>query len=114
MIKESFTGTHLEKTIIDIEHRHEEILHLEQQIQEIYEMMRDFSLLIDLQQEKLNIIEVRVKNSVQSVDEGTKNLGIADKYSKKNQRRIYMICCLFLIIMCVILFPLLKTQTNLL
>lgn len=107
VIEQSFISQHLEKTIVDIEVRHKEILHLEQQIQEIYELTRDFSLLVDLQQEKLDIIDVRVKNSVQAVNDGTKNLVVADKYSKKTLRRACIICCIFIIILCVIIFPVL-------
>lgn len=107
VIEQSFISQHLEKTIVDIEVRHTEILHLEQQIQEIYELTRDFSLLVDLQQEKLDIIDVRVKNSVQTVNDGAKNLVVADKYSKKTLRRACIICCIFIIILCVIIFPVL-------
>jgi len=112
VIQQSFVGEKIEQVIIDIESRHQDILRLEQQIQEIYELTRDFALLVDLQQESLNIIDSRIKKSVDSVKTGSDSLVIADHYSKLSHKRMIMLCCCVLIVLCVILFPLLLTSKN--
>jgi len=112
VIEQSFVSDKLEKVVIDIESRHQDILRLEQQIQEIYELTRDFALLVDLQQESLNVIDSRIKNSGNSVKNGSDNLVIADHYSQLSQKRMIVLCCCVLLILCVILFPLLLTSKN--
>lgn len=88
-----------------LEKRHEDILQLEKQVLEIYELMRDFAVLIDLQQEQLNVVELRIKGSVDSVDRGARDVVKANHYARMSHRRMMMLCCCVLAVLCTILLP---------
>jgi syntaxin 1B/2/3 len=96
--------------VLEIQDRHEGIRMLEQQIGCIHQMFLDLDLLIDVQQESLNVIQDRIKNSKEATKEATKELHNAEKQSKKVRKRQ---CCIFVTILMVIvvtIVPILRSK----
>jgi len=83
----------------DIEMRHEEILRLEKQVLEVYELFKDLALLVDTQQESLDVIEKRVGTAKAHVMEAESELQIAEGYQRKSRKKQ---CCLIVILLAVL------------
>jgi len=113
VIQKSIGGEQIEQIIFNIEHNHMEIVKLEKKVAEIYQLFCDLALLVDLQQESLNIIEVRVQKATDYTKNGHEELKVADKYSKSARKRLCIILCCVMIIIVVILVPVLKTKLSL-
>lgn len=95
----------VEDVILDIEKRHLDIIKLESNIQEIYQMFKDLGVLVDIQQESLNVIEHNINKSYNHVEIGEMQVEEAEQYQKKT---IKQKCCMLLIvlgILCAILSP---------
>src|SRR4051794_535399 len=59
-LSEALISDNLKNVVAVIEERHLDILKLEHQVLEIYELFRDLATLVDLQQESLDVIENRI------------------------------------------------------
>lgn len=66
-----------------IEERHLDIMKLERQVLEIYELFRDLATLVDLQQESLDVIENRIMNAKDYTEKAEVELHEAEDYQKK-------------------------------
>merc|ERR1712153_269840 len=53
----------LTEMVRDIEERHLDILKLERQVLEVYELCKDLATLVELQQESLDVIENRIQKA---------------------------------------------------
>ena len=89
----------LDTLVCEIEECNDGIRKLEQQIIQIHQLFQDLSLLVDTQQESLDIIQDRIKNSKEAVSEAVQELHSAEKQSKKSRKRQ---CCIFITILMVI------------
>jgi t-SNARE complex subunit (syntaxin) len=92
-------GEGVQDVVRDIEMRHEEILRLEKQVLEVYELFKDLSLLVETQQESLDIIEKRVGSAKDHVTEAAGELEIAEEYQRKSRKKT---CCLIVILLAVL------------
>lgn len=102
----------VEDTVLDIERRHVDILQLESSIQEIYELFKDLSVLVDLQQESLDVIQVNIEKAYMSVSKGEVDIQSAEDYQNKSRNKR---CCLLLIvlgILCAVLTPTILSSTK--
>lgn len=110
VIKEALISDNLRNVVQTIEERHLDILKLERQVLEIYELFRDLATLVDLQQESLDVIENRILKAKNYAEKGEVEINEAEEYQKKARARRCCLLFLLLGILVVILVPtLLKT-----
>ena len=99
MIKEALISDNLKNVVAEIESRHLDILKLEHQVLEIYELFRDLATLVDLQQESLDVIENRIIKAKNYTEKAEVELNEAEEYQKKARARR---CCLLFIVLAVL------------
>lgn len=99
VIKQALISDNLQDVIKVIEERHLDILKLENQVLEIYELFRDLATLVDLQQESLDVIENRIMHAKDYTEKAEVELNEAEDYQKKARQRR---CCLLLILLAVL------------
>jgi len=112
VIKQALISENLQEVVRDIEERHLDILKLEQQVLEVYELFRDLATLVDLQQESLDVIENRISHARDYAEKAEVQLQEAEQYQTKARKRKCMILIVLLIILIVILAPILATQLS--
>jgi len=105
VIKKALISENLQNVVADIEERHQEILALERQVLEVFELFKDLATLVDLQQESLDVIESRIQKSQDYVEQGEKDLVAAEGYQRKARKKQCMIamCCVGILV--VVLVP---------
>lgn len=111
-IKQALVSDNLRDAINSIETRHIEIIKLEHQVLEIYELFRDLAVLVDLQSESLDIIAEHIEQTDAYTKKAEKNLHEAEDYQKKARSK--QCCCIMvlLIVLVVVLAPVLLTQVG--
>lgn len=105
-IQRALVPERLENVVADIEDRHAQILKLEHDVLEIFQMMKDLANLVDLQGETLNSIEKHVEKSHVLVEKGRVDLEKAEKHQKCGRK---MQCCIAVILIVIILCILVPT-----
>jgi syntaxin 1B/2/3 len=100
VIKQVLISENLQDVVRDIEDRHLDILKLERQVLEVYELFKDLATLVDIQQESLDVIENRVAKAKAYVEKGEKELVKAEGYQKKSRKKQ---CCLLIILLAVLI-----------
>jgi syntaxin 1B/2/3 len=112
VIKQALVSDNLQDVVRVIEERHADILKLEQQVLEIYELFRDLATLVDLQQESLDVIENRIMHAKNYTEKAEVELQEAEEYQRKARSR--RCCCLLIIlgILAVVLAPTLSTALS--
>ena len=112
VIKQALVSDNLNDVINAIESRHIDILKLENQVLEIYELFRDLAVLVDLQQESLDVIETHIVKTQAYTEKAEKDLHEAEDYQKKARSK--QCCCIMvlMVILVVILAPVLLTQVS--
>jgi len=106
VIKEALISDNLKSVVAVIEERHLDILKLEHQVLEIYELFRDLATLVDLQQESLDVIENRILKAKNYTEKAEVELNEAEEYQKKARARR---CCLMFIVLGVLVAILLPS-----
>ena len=99
VVQQALVSDNLQDTVRMIEERHDEILKLERQVREIFELFNDLATLVDLQQESLDVISVNISNAQRKVVEAEVQLDEAADYQRKARNR--KICCC-LLILCIV------------
>jgi hypothetical protein len=95
-------GASVRDLVLTIEVRHTRILHLERQCLELLELMRDLSLLVDLQQTQANSIDRHGAIALASVGQGERQLTDAQRVQQVLRRRrcwMLLIALLLLLLM---------------
>jgi t-SNARE complex subunit (syntaxin) len=110
VIQSAMISENLLAVVQDIHQRHLDILKLEQSILELYELVKDFAALVDLQQESLDVIENRVINSRNYVEKGHEELVGAEKHQMKARKKECCLLCVGMAILVAVLVPVLSTQ----
>lgn len=110
VIKQHLMSDPMLDIVNDVEERHADIMKLEQQVLEVYELFRDLATLVDLQQESLDVIEYRVANAKAYSEKAEIELITAEKYQTKARKRKCCLVILLLVVLVVILAPILATQ----
>ena len=83
IVQQALVSDNLQDTVRMIEERHDEILKLERQVREIFELFNDLAQLVDLQQESLDVISVNISNAQRKVVAAEEELVSAADYQKK-------------------------------
>jgi len=110
VIKQALVKEELEDAVRDIQERHQDILKLERQIREVFELFRDLAALVELQQESLDIIETRISSAKNYTEQGEEQLKEAEKYQSSARKKQCILIAIVVAILVVILTPiLLKT-----
>jgi t-SNARE complex subunit (syntaxin) len=112
IIKKAMVSDNLQSLVQDIEERHMDILKLEQQVLEVYELFRDLATLVDIQQESLDVIENRIILAKNYTEQAEVELQHAENYQKKARQRKCCIMIVALVILVVILAPVLATTVG--
>ena len=99
VVQQALVSDNLQDTVRMIEERHDEILKLERQVREIFELFNDLATLVDLQQESLDVISVNISNAQRKVADAEVELDSAADYQRKARNR--KICCC-LLVLCII------------
>lgn len=87
----------------EIEARHQEILHLEENIKELHDMFYDMAILVEEQGEMIDLIEHNVELAAAHVEVGQQNIRRAAEYSRSNRRLKCIICMVITGVVVVIL-----------
>jgi t-SNARE complex subunit (syntaxin) len=106
VIKQMHSGGEVQDVVKDIELRHKEILGLERQVLEVYELFKDLALLVDTQQESLDIIEKRIGSAKAHVADAESQLEIAESYQRKSRKKQ---CCLLVLVLAILVAVLAPT-----
>jgi len=110
VIKQALISDNLQNVVRDIEERHLDILKLEKQVLEVYELFRDLATLVELQQESLDVIETRITAARDYTVQAEKELHSAENYQTKARRRQCCLLMLLLGVLVAVLAPVLATQ----
>jgi len=110
VLKEALQSEQLQDVVRDIESRHLDIMNLERQVLEVYDLFKDLATLVDIQQESLDVIENRVLKAKGYVEKGEKELSQAEVYQKKTRKKQCCLMLLLLVILIVIIAPILGTK----
>jgi len=105
VIKQALISDDLEDVVRDIEERHQDILKLERQVLEVYELFRDLAQLVDLQQDSLDVIDARIQSAKNYTERAEVELTEAEDYQKKARKRQCMILGIVIGGLVVILAP---------
>ena len=105
VIRQALVSENLQDVVRVIEERHADIMRLEQQVLEIYELFRDLAVLVDLQQESLDVIENRIMHAKNYTEKAEVELQEAEEYQKKARNRRCCILMVLLVIVAVVLGP---------
>jgi syntaxin 1B/2/3 len=106
-IQQLSTSNDLEEACKHIEERHLEILKIETNVKELYELFKDLSILVNLQGESLNNIEEHIKKAKDYSEEGEVELIKGEQYQKKAKCTSKCLCLSISIIMLIIMIGLL-------
>jgi len=109
VIKQAMISDDLEDVVRDIEERHQDILKLERQVLEVYELFRDLAQLVDLQQDSLDVIDARIQSAKNYTEKAEVQLTEAEDYQKKARKRQCIILGIVIAVLVVILAPTLST-----
>jgi syntaxin 1B/2/3 len=101
-IKQIMLSDNIYDAVDFIEKRHIEILKIETNVQELYELFKDLSVLVDLQGESLNNIENNINKATDYVNEGEDELKTAEKYQKKAITSSKCLCLTLVVILFII------------
>jgi syntaxin 1B/2/3 len=99
VVQQALVSDNLQDTVRMIEERHDEIVKLERQVREIFELFNELATLVDLQQESLDVISVNVHTTVMKLEAAHEELKSAAVYQRR-ARNIKICCCL--VLMCII------------
>ncbi|NP_001084658.1 uncharacterized protein LOC414618 isoform X1 [Xenopus laevis] len=79
--------------LTEIEQRHKELVHLENQMNDLKDIFLQISLLVEEQGGMINNIELSTQNTENYVQETTEKFRLAAKYKRKNPCRVLCCCC---------------------
>jgi len=109
VIKQALISENVEDVVRDIEERHMDILKLEQQVLEVYQLFQDLATLVDIQQESLDVIENRIEHAKNYAEKAEEELKQAEVYQKKSKKRCCCIVIILLSILVIILIPIISS-----
>lgn len=112
VIKQVLISENLQDVVRDIEDRHLDILKLERQVLEVYELFKDLATLVDIQQESLDVIENRIGKAKDYVEKAEGQLAEAEVYQKRTRKKQCCLLILLLAVLIAILAPVLGTQLS--
>lgn len=104
VIKMALISENIQDVVRDIEERHLDILKLESQVLEVYELFKDLSTLVDIQQESLDVIEKAFTNAKAYTEKAETELKEAEQFQRKarNKGCIIMMICMGLLVAIVV------------
>jgi t-SNARE complex subunit (syntaxin) len=112
VIAQFLISENLQEVVRDIEERHLDILKLERQVLEVYELFKDLATLVDYQQESLEVIDHRIAQSKAYVQNGEIQLQQAATYQQKARRKRVCLLVLLLVILVIMVVGIMIPQLN--
>eukprot|EP00461_Guttulinopsis_vulgaris_P009278 UN09342 len=83
MISKALASDNLKEVVAELRARNQELLALQRNVEQLYEMFRDLYNLIEMNGESINIIEQRVAKSLDYVQKGEAEIMKAKEHQKK-------------------------------
>lgn len=108
-ISQAYVSESLEDAILELSERQNEIFKLEAKVTEIYELMKDLALLVDMQGEQIDIIEAHIMSAKNYTERGEVNLKQAEEYQDGARKKQCIILLIVVVILGAILGPTLGT-----
>ncbi|KAG1360584.1 putative syntaxin-131 [Cocos nucifera] len=98
--------------LAEIQERHDAVLELEKKLHDLQQMFLDMSVLVEARGDVLNDIEAQVTNSVDHVQNATKNLQEARKLQKNSRKYVCFAILILLVVIIIALFAVLKASKS--
>jgi len=89
----------LRDCIGEIEQRHADVMRLERQVREVYELFKDLAVLVDVQQDSLDVIDKHIHAAKDYAEKGADHLKKGEEYQATARKRQ---CCILLIVVVVL------------
>jgi len=89
----------LRECIGEIEQRHADVLRLENQVRQVYELFKDLAVLVDVQQDSLDVIEKHIHAAKDYAEKGADHLKKGEEYQATARKRQ---CCILLIVVAIL------------
>jgi len=112
VLKEAIAGENLKAVVRDIEDRHLEIIKLEKQVLEVYELFRDLATMVEMQQESFDIISERINHARDFAADAEQQLQEAANYQDKARKRLCIAIILILVAAMIIIIPTVTITTR--
>ncbi|KAJ3334365.1 Plasma membrane t-SNARE, secretory vesicle fusion [Blyttiomyces sp. JEL0837] len=90
------------RALEEVQSRHKELQKIEQSMTELLTLFQDMQTLIETQQEMINTIETQVENTVQYVEEGSKEMGKAIVYRRNTRKKMWWLVALIAVIVIIV------------
>lgn len=108
------------KALEDMSSRHQEILKIEKSVTELYDLFVEMQSMLDIQQEKINVIENNTSDATEGIKMGNKEMEKAIKHRISSRKMAWLICIcvsILLTIAIILIFnyiinPIIKTSSN--
>lgn len=112
VVQQSLMSDDLRDCIVEIEQRHSEVLALERNMRELFELFKDVANLVDQQDESLAIVGEHVRKAKDYAERGEQHLKEAEKSQKCSRKCQCCILCLVILALLVILIPILLLSSK--
>ena len=87
VILSAFIGSSdLRDCLADIEQRHTDVLKLEREVQQIYELFKDVAVLVDIQEDSLQVISEHISKAKSYAERGEQHLKKAEEHQKCSRK----------------------------
>lgn len=105
VLKKVLISDNVKDIVASIEERHLDILKLERNVLEVFELFKDMASLVDLQEEKIHSIENNILKARNHVEKGEGELVEGEKNQKKYRKCLCGCTICLLIVLLVVLLP---------
>lgn len=82
------------EALSEIQQRHQDILNLEKDINELQEIFRDLAMLIEEQGDTIDNIENQVETAAEYTKRAQKEIASAHRYKQSSRKKIWIIVCI--------------------
>ena len=100
-------GVHskIKTTVDDIQNKYKDILRLEQNVNDLFELFQELAVLIQAQGEMLDNIEANLEDATDYVEKAEVHLKNAQELHEKNRSKMFcFLCCFFVFMLVVVLW----------
>lgn len=104
VIKQAMVGDSVQGLVNEVSQRHDQILNLERQVLEVFEMFKDLAVLVDIQGEKLELISTHVDEAKTAFKEANTELKKAEQHQKNARSyKCYLLGILMVVLVVVVI-----------
>eukprot|EP00461_Guttulinopsis_vulgaris_P003221 UN03222 len=111
MISKALASDNLKEVVAELRARNQELLALQRNVEQLYEMFRDLYNLIEMNGESINIIEQRVAKSLDYVQKAEVEIAKAKEHQKKAGKLKCILLMVLLVVAILVMAPILITAS---